>query len=155
TYPVDGNVYAQPLYKANLTLADGSTHNVVFVATEHDSVYALNGDGPSGGAKNDGVLWQRSFIDPANGITTVPNSDVGSGDIQPQIGTTGTPVINAATHTLYVIAATRENRSGVIHYVQRLYALDITTGQDVVAPYVIGDTTNGNTNKSVISVSGT
>jgi hypothetical protein len=155
TYPVDGNVYAQPLYKANLSLADGSTHNVVFVATEHDSVYALNGDGPSGGPNNDGVFWHRSFIDPANGITTVPNNDVNSGDIQPEIGITGTPVINAATHTLYVIAATKENRSGVIHYVQRLYALDIITGQDVVARFVIGDTTNGNTNQSMISVTGT
>jgi hypothetical protein len=154
-YPVDGNVYAQPLYKANLALADGSTHNVVFVATEHDSVYALNGDSPSGGANNDGIFWHRSFINPASGITTVPNGDVSSGDVQPQIGITGTPVINAATHTLYVIAATKENRSGVSHYVQRLYAIDITTGQDVVAPFEIGDTTNSNTNKSVISVSGT
>src|SRR5439155_22482257 len=62
TYPVDGYVYAQPLYKANLTLPDGSTHNVVFVATEHDSIYAFDGDANTVGTKNDGVLWQRSFL---------------------------------------------------------------------------------------------
>src|SRR5260370_1115194 len=100
TYPVDGQVYAQPLYKSNLTLPDGTTHNVVFVATEHDSVYALDGDNRSGGPNNDGVLWKRSFIDAANGITTVPNSEVSSGDIQPEIGITGTPVIKGSTNTL-------------------------------------------------------
>src|SRR5437762_3682852 len=91
TYPVDGYVYAQPLYKANLTLPDGSTHNVVFVATEHDSIYAFDGDANTVGTKNDGVLWQRSFLDPANKISSVPNGDVNSGDIQPEIGITGTP----------------------------------------------------------------
>src|SRR5262249_51370348 len=148
SYPVDGQVYAQPLYKANLAFPDGSTHNVVFVATEHDSVYAFDGDRPGGGPNNDGLLWQRSFIDLANGIRPVSNNDVNSGDIQPEIGITGTPVINGATNTLYVIAKTKETRSNVVHFVQRLYALDITTGQDVHAPYVIGDTTGSNTNNS-------
>src|SRR5437870_2742214 len=87
TYPTDGQVYAQPLYKSNLTLPDGSTHNVVFVATEHDSVYAFDGDNPSKVSNNNGVLWHRSFIDPANGITTVAApADVNSGDISPEIG---------------------------------------------------------------------
>jgi hypothetical protein len=155
TYPVDGYVYAQPLYKANLTLVDGSTHNVVFIATEHDSVYAFDADNPAAGANNDGILWHHSFIDPSNGIRTVPNGDVNSGDIVPEIGITGTPVISAASHTLYVIAKTKETRNGVAHYVQRLHALDITTGQDAMAPFVIGDTTGTNTNSSAIFVSGT
>ncbi|HLJ92245.1 MAG TPA: hypothetical protein VKU02_03540, partial [Gemmataceae bacterium] len=154
-YPVDGYVYAQPLYKSNLTLPDGSTHNVVFVATEHDSVYAFDGDSPSNSPNGDGILWHRSFINSASKITTVPNGDVNSGDIQPEIGITGTPVINAATNTLYVIAKTKEVRSTTAHYVQKLYALDITTGQDVTAPFVIGDTTGTNTNTSMISVHGT
>ena len=155
TYPVDGYVYAQPLYVANLAFPDGSTHDVVFVATEHDSVYAFDADNPSAGPNNNGLLWQRSFIDPANGITTVPSGDTLSGDIVPEIGITGTPVINAATNTLYVIAATKELRGSVYHYVQTLYALDITTGQDVTAPFIIADTTGTNNNTSVISVPGT
>src|SRR5262245_19942746 len=71
SYPVDGYVYAQPLYKANLNI-DAGVHNVVFVATEHDSVYALDADNPKAGPNGNGVYWQSSFIDPANGITTVP-----------------------------------------------------------------------------------
>lgn len=153
-YAVDGNVYAQPLYKANLALPDGSSHNVVFVATEHDSLYAFDADSPSGSPNKDGVLWHRSFIDPANKITTVPSGEVGSGDIQPEIGITGTPVISAGTNTLYVIAKTKETRNNVVHYVQKLHAIDITTGQDVVSPFLIGDTTGLNTNTSVISVPG-
>src|SRR5215510_10658048 len=67
-YAIDGYTYAQPLYVPNLTV-NGGTHNVVFAATEHDSVYAFDGDGG-------GQLWKRSFIDPANGVTTVSQPEV-------------------------------------------------------------------------------
>src|SRR6516162_10672731 len=71
--PVDGYVYAEPLYKANLAIPGQGTHNVAFVATEHDSVYAFDADSPTGGPDpmHPGQLWFHSFLDPQNGVTTV------------------------------------------------------------------------------------
>jgi hypothetical protein len=153
-YAIDGYAYAQPLYVPNLTV-NGGTHNVVFAATEHDSVYAFDGDGG-------GQLWKRSFLDPANGVTTVPQPDVISGDIVPEIGITGTPVIDGATNTMFVVVKTKEVVAGTAHYVQRLHALDITTGLDraVNGVVTIGDTTiggpdGGYTDTTTIAVPGT
>jgi hypothetical protein len=149
SYPVDGQIYAQPLYFPGLTLADGSTHNVVFVATEHDSVYAFDANGG-------GLLWQTSFIDPANGITSVPAVELGSVSITPEVGITGTPVIDNSTDTLYVVAKTKEVRADGIHYVQRLHALDITSGQETGGgSFTIGDTMFRNRNENDLSVPGT
>jgi hypothetical protein len=159
--PVDGYVYAEPLYKANLNIA-GVTHNVAFVATEHDSVYAFDADSPTGGPDpmHPGQLWFHSFLDPTNGITTVPSpSVISNSDIVPEIGITGTPIIDGSTGTLYVVVKTLEIRSGIGHYVQKLHALDITTGNERTTPYTIGDTIQGGpeggwTNVTDISVSG-
>ncbi len=126
TYPVDGQVYAQPLFVSDVTLPDGSVHNLVYVATEHDSVYAFDADDPAVG-----LIWQRSFINPQAGITTVPAADTGTDDITPEIGITGTPVIDAQAQTLYVVAKTKVQRGrGAPQYVQRLHALDLATGAE-------------------------
>jgi hypothetical protein len=117
TYTVDGYVYAQPLYVPALSIG-GKTRDVVFVATEHNSVYAFDASGST-----TAPLWKKSFL--ATGVTTIPQSDVGS-TIYPEIGITGTPVIDPSSNTLYVVAATKEGTA----YVQRLHALDLVTGAE-------------------------
>jgi hypothetical protein len=130
--PVDGAVYAQPLYVPGVLVAGQGTHNVVFVATEHDSLYAFDAD--TGGTP----LWVASFR--VNGATSVPWQTVGASDIYPEIGITGTPVIDPATGTLYLVAETLE--SGVC--VHRLHAIDITSGAEKFGgPVVLQASTPG------------
>ena len=156
TTSLDGYVYAQPLFLSGLSIPGQGVHDVVFAATQHDSVYALDG-------ANGNVLWHVSFLTHglpgATSITTVPSGNVNSTDITPEIGITGTPVIDLSTKTLYVVAKTKEIVGGVAHYVQRLHAIDCLTGTEKFGgPAVIGDTTfvNGRyTNATSIFVNGT
>ena len=94
---VDGQIYAQPLYVANLTIA-GAKHNVVFVATEHSSVYAFEADG-----KTTAPFWKRSFINPSAGITTIAKP--ANALIAPEISISSTPVIDPSTGTATVIVS--------------------------------------------------
>jgi hypothetical protein len=129
---VDGAIYAQPLWMPQLKIGS-ATHNVVFVATQHDSLYAFDADSQSGAP-----LWQVSLIDAAHGgragETAVPsggaNSLVGQGfgDIAPEVGVTGTPVIDSATHTLYVVSKSVLPASEI--FFQRLHAIDLLTGAE-------------------------
>jgi hypothetical protein len=133
TIPLDGYVYAQPLYASNVTIPGQGVHNMLFVATEHDSAFAFDADTGQ-------QLWYTSFIDPGKGITTVSSSQVGCQDLVPEIGVTGTPVIDPATKTIYMVAKTSEN--GTIY--QRLHALSIFTGLERPgSPVVIQATVPG------------
>ena len=118
---VDGDVFAQPLYVPALELPGIGKRNVIFVATEHDSVYAFDVNGTK-----DVPLWKVNFVDPQHGIGTVPEEDVRCPFITPEVGITPTPVIDAANRTIYVLARTKEH--GV--FVQKLHALDITNGKE-------------------------
>ena len=137
TQSVDGFVVGQPLYVPGVKFSDGSTHNVVYVATQHDSVFAFDAD------STQTALWSVSFINPTAGITTVPISDYGcAGTAFTEIGIVSTPVIDAATGEIFVLAKTLENGA----YIFRLHALSLTTGADVVSPTVISasvSTTSG------------
>ncbi len=128
SHTVDGRVYAQPLYVGNLTLPNQTTHNVIFIATEHDSVYAFDAD--NNGGANSGPLWQASMISTAHGAasgaTTVPSADVNTSDITPEIGISSTPVIDLNTGTIFVVAKSKESGK----YVQRLHALNILNGSE-------------------------
>jgi hypothetical protein len=143
TASVDGQVYAQPLVQAGVDITTGpnqGVHNVVFVATEHDSLYAIDAD-------NGQQLWKDSFLTGPAGTTvsTVPARDLQTDPlaIDPEIGITGTPVIDPASNTLYVVALTKEAIAGdsVPHYVQRLHAVSLSDGREsFFGPVVIADT---------------
>jgi hypothetical protein len=127
SYSVDGFVVGQPLYVSNVQIPGSGVHNVVYVATAHDSVFAFDADNPGSGAP----LWQTSFLNPAGGVTTVPISEQGCKNTGfTEIGVMSTPVIDPATGTLYVTAKTREVSGSVVSHFFRLHALDITTGQE-------------------------
>ena len=116
-FPVDGRVDAQPLYLSNVAIPSKGTHDVVYVATEHDSVYAFD-------ALTGLRLWNRSLL----GSGETPSDPRGCDQVSPEIGITSTPVIDRGRGAIYVIAMSR-NAAG--NYFQRLHALDIATGNEL------------------------
>ncbi len=119
SYKVDGDVYAQPLFVPGVEVPGKGVHDVIYIATEHNSVYAFDA------ANNPATpLWHASFV--GQGITTVPAHQVRCPFVRPEIGITPTPVIDLPTGTIYVLARTVEDGA----YVQKLHALAITTGAE-------------------------
>ena len=136
----DGLVDAEPLYAPNLSIPNNGTHNVLFVASEHGTVYGFDAD-------NGSTLWQVTMLQAGE----KPSDSRGCGQVTPEIGVTSTPVIDltAGPHgTIYVVAMSKDSSS---KYHQRLHALDITTGAeqfggpvDIAAKYPgTGDNSQG------------
>ena len=123
-FKVDGAVYAQPLFLPGVDVPGKGTHDVLFVATEHDSVYAFDATRPG-----DPPLWQVSFLDKNRGVVPLSEDDAQCPFIRPEIGITSTPVIDLQSGTLYVLARTKiRHRASADEYFQHLHALAITTG---------------------------
>ena len=119
TIPVDGRVDAQPLYLSGIVVPSQGAHNLLIVATEHDSIYAFDADT---GAQ----LWHVSLLKSGE----LPSDDRGCGQVSPEIGITATPVIDPTTGpngTIYVVSMSKDNSNNYFH---RLHALDPTTGAE-------------------------
>src|SRR5437667_5004300 len=140
-FVVDGKVDAQPLYLSQVTIG-GQKKNVLYVATEHGSVYAFDADSINGTAST--VLWKTSTL--GSGETT--SDDRGCGQVTPEIGITATPVIDRSRNAIYVVGMSK-NAGGA--YFQRIHALDLTTGlelfggpKDITATFqATGDNSSG------------
>ncbi len=138
---VDGQVYAEPLYVENVNVTTGSAqgaHNVVFVATQHDSLYAID-------ANSGAVLWHDALLTAEHGgsVSSVPSGAVNSGDISPEIGVTATPVIDPATDTIFVEAKEQEVAGDGTHFEHLLYAVNLGSGavsNKVLIADSVGDT---------------
>jgi hypothetical protein len=129
TVPLDGYVRAQPLYMASVLIPNQGYHDLVFVATENNSVYAIDADGLT-----TTPIWQTNFNNAAEGIGPIPSSTFGSFCPyclnQPQWGITATPVIDPTTNTIYVEARTQQVSGSETTYFHTLHALDVTTGEE-------------------------
>jgi hypothetical protein len=121
-FKTDGLLLAQPLYISNVDMGQAGTHNIIIIATEHCSVYAFDADNPGAGS-----LWERHYLDPANGITPQPDTFGGRSTFDGEVGITGTPAVDPSTGTLYFVTMYLHN--GVSE--QWLRSIDIHTGKDV------------------------
>jgi hypothetical protein len=140
-FSVQGQVYAQPLYVPNVVI-NGTSHNVLLVATEHDQVYGFD-------VNSGQQLWRANFLTSHSALLMVQpisNADVNCNDMTPEIGVTGTPVVDVATNAMYVIAKTKETNltTHTTTYYQTLHAIDIRYGIDRVIPRRITAMASGN-----------
>ena len=145
-YVTDGYVYTEPLYVPGVAVPGQGTHNMVIVATEHDTVYAFDADSNTG--TNGGMLWHTNL-----GISALCANQNAFGarycvtcypDIVPEVGVTGTPVIDPATGTLYVNVFTRETTATTTNFYHRIHALNITNGtEQSYSPVVVAASVPG------------
>ncbi len=162
SYVVDGYTVCQPLVMPGVAITGKGTHNVAFVATEHDSVYAFDADSNTGA--NAVPLWHTSFINTNAGIFSVNSTkdipSAGGGFVGPELGITGTPVIDPVSGTLYVVSITKEVVAGVTNFYNRLHALDIGSGAEKFGGPVliqgsvrgVGDGSDGNGNVPFVQI---
>jgi Abnormal spindle-like microcephaly-assoc'd, ASPM-SPD-2-Hydin len=130
SYAVDGSIYAQPLYVSGVNIPGQGTHNVLYVATMNDVVYAFDADSNTANA---GILWSDDFRSPSAGVTAIPITDiVGANNLNivGNVGIESTPVIDLTSNTIYLVARTKEVSGTTTNYVARVHALDITTGTE-------------------------
>jgi hypothetical protein len=135
SFAVDGKVDAQPLYVSNVAVPNVGTKNVLYIVTEHDSVYAFNADSVNGSTTV--PLWKVSVLQA--GETT--SDDRNCGQVTPEIGITSTPVIDRMRSAIYLIAVSKTSGGTYIH---RIHALNLATGQELFGgPKVITATAAG------------
>lgn len=125
SYSVDGQIYGQPLYVPKVSIPGKGLHNIVYVATQNDSLYAFDAD-----YRSPTALWQVSFINPGAGITPVlctsnSNPNV-SCNVYPMTGVNSTPVIDPTSKTMYLVTRSQHGSA----FFQTLHAIDITTGAE-------------------------
>lgn len=139
-FPVTGFVYAQPLYVPGVVI-NGVSHNVLYVATEHDQVYAFDVDSGQ-------QLWVKNLLATIGTqyiVTPVSSGDVGCSDLVPEIGITGTPVIDTTLNQIFIVAKFKlhNTQTGANTFAQKLFALDIRTGLVRNPPVTLGGTYPG------------
>lgn len=140
TVKVDGYVYGQPLYVPGVSIPNKGPRNVLYVVTEHDSVYALDAD------QRAKPFWKVSLLDRRAHAKPVRSVDIGCEDLIPEVGITSTPVIDPVSGTIYVLAKSSENKQSV----QKLHALDLATGAEKFGgPRVIDASVPGDGDGSV------
>jgi hypothetical protein len=122
SYTVDGKVDGQPLFVGSINIPGKGTKNVLYVVTEHDTVFAFDADTNSATAST--ALWKTSVL--ASGETS--SDDRGCGQVTPEIGITSTPVIDRTRNAIYLVAVSKDAKGDYIH---RIHALDLTTGKEL------------------------
>ena len=146
TFPVDGYLYAGPLFTGGLGMPDGNLHNVVFAATAHGTVYAFDADNLNPTA---GYLWKQSMF--ASGEAAVLTADYGCSDTTPESSLLGTPVIDRSTGTMYVVST--EKITATSTFTQKLHAISLIDGSEKFGgPNVIAATYTGTGDGAVSGV---